>query len=53
MEKVNHGEVEDEVVGEKGEQPKEAEPVEKVDLGLEPPQADFILDAANVSAMDL
>ena len=53
MDKVVHGEVDDEVVPEKGEQPKEAEPVREVDLGIEPPQPEFILDATNISTMDL
>ena len=53
MDKVVRGEVEDEVVPEKGETPKEVEPVKEVDLGVEPPQPEFILDAASISSMDL
>ena len=52
MEKVIRGEV-DEVVPGKEEEPQEAAPEKEVDLGVEPPPPEFILDAANISAIDL
>ena len=53
MEKVVRGEVDDEVTQEKGEETKEVVPEKEVDLGVEPPHPQFILDAASISAIDL
>ena len=52
MDKVIRGEVDDEAVAGKEEQTTEAVPEKEVDLGVEPPQPEFILDA-NISAIDL
>lgn len=53
MDKVNRGEVDDEVVHDKEDEPKDAVPEKEVDLGVEPPTPEFILDATNISAIDL
>ena len=53
MEKVNRGEVDDEVVHGKEETTAEVVPEKEVDLGTEPPVPDFIMDATNISAIDL
>ncbi|KAJ3556642.1 hypothetical protein NM688_g1909 [Phlebia brevispora] len=52
MEKVVRGEVDDEVVHEK-EETQEVQPEKEIDLGVEPPVPEFILDSANVNAIDL
>ena len=54
MEKVLRGELDDEVVVGKEEAPKdEIVPVKEVDLGLEPPVPEFILDVTNINPLDL
>lgn len=54
MEKVIRGEVDDEPAPGKEEQPKpEAVPEKEVDMGLEPPIPEFILDVASINAIDL
>lgn len=51
LDKVNRGEVDEEVVQDKEEQ-TEAAPEKEVDLGMEPPAPEFILDATNINAVD-
>jgi splicing factor 3A subunit 1 len=52
MEKVAQGELEDDVPKDtKGAEA--AEPKEPVDIGLEPPLPEFIMDLPNISAIDL
>ncbi|PSR88911.1 hypothetical protein PHLCEN_2v5060 [Hermanssonia centrifuga] len=54
MEKVIRGEVDDEPAPGKEEQPTpEAVPEKEVDMGLEPPIPEFILDVASINAIDL
>lgn len=55
MEKVVRGELDDEVVPGKDDKPltDEAPEVREVDLGVEPPVPEFILDIPNISAIDL
>ena len=53
MDKVVRGEVDDEPTPGKEEPVKEAVPEKEVDLGVEPPQPEFILDATSISAIDL
>lgn len=53
MEKVMHGEVEDEVVTREKTPTGEFVPTEEVDLGLEPPVPEFILDVASINPLDL
>lgn len=55
MEKVLRGELDDEVPVGREETPKEGEvvPEKEVDLGLEPPVPEFILDVANINPLDL
>ena len=51
MEKVARGEVEDETVQkEKGEKDEQ---MEVIDVGVEPPSAEFILELPNISSLDL
>lgn len=54
LEKVAKGDVDDEDAPKEGRGPTD-EPVEKpaVDLGIEPPVPQFILDWPNISAVDL
>ena len=54
MERVIRGEIDEEVGPEKEDKPKdEAVPQKQVDLGLEPPVPEFILDMTNLTALDL
>lgn len=54
MEKVMRGELDDETVTKEEETPVgETPPREEVDLGLEPPVSEFILDVANINPLDL
>ena len=54
MEKVARGEVDEEMGTEKEAKPQdEAVPEKQVDLGLEPPVPEFILDVTNLTAIDL
>lgn len=52
QDKVARGEVEDEVVTGK-EEKVEILPEKEVDLGLEPPVPEFILDVTNINPLDL
>ncbi|KAF5386756.1 hypothetical protein D9615_001817 [Tricholomella constricta] len=53
MDRINRGEV-DEVSPEKdGKTEGEAEPAEKIDVGVEPPPPEFIMDLPNISSIDL
>jgi splicing factor 3A subunit 1 len=53
MEKVMRGEVEEEAAV-REESPKgEIVPEKEVDLGLEPPVPEFILDVTNINPLDL
>ena len=55
MEKVMRGEADDETVTREEKTPVAGEeaPKEEVDLGLEPPVPEFILDVANINPLDL
>lgn len=54
MEKVARGEVDEEIVPDKETKPKDEAPPEKqVDMGLEPPVPEYILDVTNLTAIDL
>ena len=54
MEKVMRGEVDEEMTTDKAEAPQsEAAPEKEVDLGLEPPVPEFILDVTNINPLDL
>ncbi|GLB35327.1 putative pre-mRNA splicing factor PRP21 like protein [Lyophyllum shimeji] len=52
MDKINRGEV-DELAADKEGKVEEAQPAEKIDVGVEPPPPEFILDLPNISAIDL
>jgi len=52
MEKVARGEVEDETVQKEKEGEKD-EKMELIDVGVEPPPAEFILELPNISSLDL
>jgi len=51
MEKVSRGEVEDETV--KNQEGEKDEKKELIDVGVEPPPAEFILEFPNISSLDL
>ena len=53
MDKVNRGELDDEVQHEEKVETEEPMPQKEVDLGVEPLQPEFILEASNISAIDL
>ena len=53
MEKVLRGEVEEEVPGKEEEPQGEVVPEKEIDIGLEPPVPEFILDVTNVNPLDL
>jgi splicing factor 3A subunit 1 len=52
MDKVDQGEVEDELAM-KDKEAAVAEPKEAVDMGVEPPAAEFIIELPNMSSIDL
>ena len=52
MEKVAQGELEDDTPKD-ARGAEEVEPKEPVDLGVEPPLPEFIMDLPNISAIDL
>lgn len=54
MEKVARGEIDEEAGPEKEAKPEEEDvPEKQVDIGLEPPAPEFILDVTNLTAIDL
>ncbi|KAG5645012.1 hypothetical protein DXG03_007289 [Asterophora parasitica] len=53
MDKINRGEEDDIVADNDGKPVDEAEPTETIDVGIEPPPVEFILDLPNISSIDL
>ncbi|TFK42905.1 Pre-mRNA splicing factor PRP21 like protein-domain-containing protein [Crucibulum laeve] len=53
LEQFAHGEPDDDAAPMEGKPDEEAAPREAVDVGIEPPQPQFILDLPNLSAVDL
>ena len=53
MEKVTRGEVEEETTGPEEAPQGEVVPEKEVDVGLEPPVPEFVLDVANINPLDL
>lgn len=53
MEKVTRGEVEEEAPAGKEQTPPEVVPEKEVDMGLEPPTPEFVLDVTNINPLDL
>lgn len=54
MDKIAQGDLGDETAQDKGEKGDgEEEPAQPVDIGVEPPPPDFIMDLPNISSIDL
>ncbi|KAG5354162.1 hypothetical protein C0989_003675 [Termitomyces sp. Mn162] len=53
MDKINRGEVDESTPDKEGKEDGDTQPVQVVDVGIEPSPPDFIMDMPNISSIDL
>ncbi|KAG6821160.1 hypothetical protein H0H93_005380 [Arthromyces matolae] len=53
MDKINRGEIDEQTPEKEGKQNGDAQPVQVVDIGIEPPPPEFSMDMPNISSIDL